>query len=106
VPSQTPKPKPDPLRSLAGYVGAQKSWGNTVDRSGRTAPARAKFLDRFLEEADGDPVRAEHLKKAYFAGLSLKSAIARKKAPLLRQIVAEGEAAEVELSEVHGDDAA
>jgi hypothetical protein len=34
---------------------------------------------KFLAEADGDPVRAEHLRKAYFTRLALKSAQARRR---------------------------
>ncbi len=47
-----------------------------------TAPARAKFLDRFLREVDPDGVlpeterqrRAELAKRAYFSKLALKAA--------------------------------
>jgi hypothetical protein len=34
---------------------------------------------KFLDQADGDPVRAEHFRKAYYARLALKSAQARRK---------------------------
>lgn len=52
-----------------------------------TAPARAAALSRFERQVDPDgtlPVaerqrRAEHAKKAYFTGLALKSAVARRK---------------------------
>ncbi len=64
--------------SLAGQIGAHISWANTTDRSARTAPARATFDAKFLEEAGGDPVKAAHLRKAYFARLALKSAQARR----------------------------
>ena len=66
--------------SLIGKIGAHASWANTTDRPARTAPARAAFEQRFLDQADGDPVRAEHLRKAYFQRLALKSAQARSKA--------------------------
>jgi len=66
-------------RSLAGQIGGHKSWANTDDRTARTAPARRAFEDRFLKEADGDPQRAESLRKAYYARLSLKSAQARRR---------------------------
>lgn len=62
---------------LAASMAAEVSWANTTDRPGRTAPARAAFEQRFLDQADGDPVRAEHFRKAYFKGLALKSAKAR-----------------------------
>ncbi|WP_028655965.1 hypothetical protein [Nocardioides sp. J54] len=61
-----------------GRLGAHLSWANTSDRSKRTAPARAAFEQRFLDQADGDPVRAAHLRKAYFARLALTSAQARR----------------------------
>jgi hypothetical protein len=64
--------------SLLGRIGAHASWANTSDRSARTAPARAALEQKFLDEADGDPVRAAHLRKLYFARLALKSAQARR----------------------------
>jgi hypothetical protein len=69
----------DPIRSTIGSIGAHVSWANTTDRAARTAPARAALEQKFLEQADGDPVRAAHLRKAYFARLALKSAQARRK---------------------------
>jgi len=65
--------------SIAGRIGAHASWANTTNRSARTAPARAALDQKFLDEADGDPIRAAHLRKAYFARLALKSAQARRK---------------------------
>lgn len=64
---------------LAGRLGAHISWANTEDRAARTAPARAALEQRFLDEAGGDPVRAQHIKKAYYARLALKSAQARRR---------------------------
>ncbi len=69
---------PDPVRQLTGSIGAHTSWANTTDRTARTAPARAALEAKFLEQADGDPVRAAHLRKAYYARLALKSAQARR----------------------------
>lgn len=66
-------------RSLAGRVGALTSWGRTSDRSARTAPARAALDAKFLVEADGDPQRADALRRAYFARLALLSAQARRR---------------------------
>ncbi|MGV0795640.1 hypothetical protein ABQF26_01645 [Mycolicibacterium elephantis] len=66
-------------RSLIARKGAHKSWSQTLDRTARTSAARKAFEDRFLRQADGDPVRAEHLRKAYFADLALKSARARRR---------------------------
>jgi hypothetical protein len=60
-----------------GRIGAHISWANTVDRSARTAPARAKLEQKFLDEAGGDPMRAAHLRKAYYARLALASSKAR-----------------------------
>jgi hypothetical protein len=63
--------------SKIGAIGAHESWANTVDRSARTAPARAAREAKFLAAAGGDPVRAEHLRKAHFKRMALKSAEAR-----------------------------
>jgi hypothetical protein len=59
----------------------------THDSRELTAPARAAFLGRFEREADPEGVldpaerarRAEHLRKAFFARLALKSAQARRR---------------------------
>jgi hypothetical protein len=64
--------------SLLGRLGAHTKWANTTDRSAATAPARRALEQRFLDEAGGDPVRAAHLKKAYYTRLALKSAQARR----------------------------
>lgn len=66
-------------RKLAASIAAHESWANTKDRSKRTAPARAALDQRFLDQAGGDPIRAEHLRKAYFARLALRSARARRR---------------------------
>lgn len=73
-------PTPKSERSLAGRAAAHKSWANTINRSARTAPARAGLDARFLAEAGGDPVRAGSLRKAHFAALALKSAKSRRRA--------------------------
>jgi len=70
--------RPDPIRQLIGSIGGNTSWANTADRSARTKPARDALEKKFLDQADGDPVRAGHLRKAYFARLALKSAQARR----------------------------
>lgn len=82
-------------RSLVARIGAETSWANTTDRSARTAPARAGFEAKFLAEADGDVVRAAHLRKAHFARLALRSAQSRRKA---RDLITEATAAENEMS--------
>ncbi|WP_418060765.1 hypothetical protein [Pimelobacter simplex] len=56
----------------------EASWRKTSDRAARTAAARAARDAKFLEEAGGDPVRAEHLRKAHFSRLALKSHQARR----------------------------
>jgi hypothetical protein len=82
---------------LLKSAGAHESWARTTDRSARTAPARAALDAKFLEQADGDPVRAEHLRKAYFLRLADKSARSRRKA---RENIEAARAAEAELSEL------
>jgi len=65
-------------RSLQGQMAAHKSWANTENRSARTAPARRALEAKFLAEADGDPKRAESMRKEHYARLALKSVQARK----------------------------
>lgn len=67
-------------RRLIGRIAAEQSWANTNDRSARTAPGRAALAAKFLKEAGGDPVKAGHLRRAFYARLALKSAQARRKA--------------------------
>lgn len=98
---------PTDTRHLAASIAAHESWAHTPDRSARTAPARAALMAKFEREVDPegllDPperaIRAEHLRKAYFQRLALKSAKARR----ARKVVAEGEAAERELANLGGD---
>jgi hypothetical protein len=94
---------PDPAKSAAGRIGAHTSWANCTNRSARTAPARAALDQKFLDAADGDPVRAAHLRKAHFARLALKSAQSRRKA---KGLTADADAAEAELDALGGPDAA
>ncbi len=94
-------PITDSASSLRGRIAAHTSWALTQDRSARTAPARAALERRFLDAADGDPVRAEHLRKAYFARLALKSTESRRKA---RELSTVAEAAEAELQQLEGGD--
>jgi hypothetical protein len=65
--------------SLQAKNAANLSWFKTLDRTARTANARKAFEDKFLTEANGDPKRAESLRKAYFAKLALKSVQARQR---------------------------
>ena len=64
-------------RALRARIMSHESWAATTDRSARTAPARRALDQKFFDAADGDPVRAEHLKKAHFARLALASSRAR-----------------------------
>lgn len=65
--------------TLRAQLAAHTSWAKTTDRSARTANARRALENKFLAEADGDPQRAESLRKAYYARLALKSAKARRR---------------------------
>src|SRR5215475_2290758 len=67
-------------RSLRGKIAVETSWANTEDRTARTAKARRALEQKFLDAAGGDPVKAEHLRKAHYARMALKSAQARRKA--------------------------
>jgi len=86
-------------RKLRATIAAHESWAATPDRTARTAPARAALDQKFLDAAGGDPVRAEHLRKAHFARLALKSAQSRRKA---REALAAAREAEAELTELGG----
>jgi hypothetical protein len=70
-------PKPDPLVSLTKSRAVDISWGRTVDRTARTAPAREAADARFLAMADGDPKRAQALRRAFYKQLTIKSLRAR-----------------------------
>lgn len=85
---------------LRASIAAHESWATTEDRAARTAPARRALDDKFLEQAGGDPTRAEHLRKAHFQRLALKSAQARRRAKTATQ---QAEAAEAELATLRGD---
>ena len=65
-------------RRLVAQIAAHQSWANTPDRTARTAAGRAALDAKFMADADGDPVRADHLRKAHFARLALKSAQTRR----------------------------
>lgn len=89
-------------RRLAAQIAAHTSWAHTTDRAARTSAARAARDANFLKEAEGDPVRADHLRKAHYASLALKSATSRRRA---KQLTAQAEVAEAELrAESGGDD--
>ncbi len=97
---------PDPIQQQSGSIGGHISWANTTDRTARTArtaPARAALEQTFLDQAEGDPVRAAHFRAAHYKRLALKSAQARRKTKVLTETV---ESAETKLHEVGGPDAA
>ena len=73
MPSESPSE-----RTLKAQIAAHESWARTENRSARTAKARQALENKFLAEADGDPHRAESLRKAYYARMALKSAQARR----------------------------
>lgn len=72
-------------RTLRARIAAHSRWAKE-DPVAATAPARAGFEKRFLDEVDPDRVlpeaerlrRAKHAKSAYFSRLALKSAQARR----------------------------
>ena len=90
-------------RQLVASIAAHESWAHTENRTARTAPARAALDAKFLEQSGGDSVRAAHLRAAHFKRLALRSAQARRKAKALTDTA---NAAEAELAEVGGPDAA
>jgi hypothetical protein len=82
-------------RRLSAQLAAHESWSRTEDRTARTAPARAAMDARFLAEAGGDPIRAENVRKAFYARLALRSATARRKARAAQLAAAADEADEI-----------
>lgn len=100
-------PRPAPAeRRLVAQIAAHASWAATPNRSARTAAARAALDARFLAEANGDPIGAEHLRKAYYARLALKSAQARRKSreavEKSIELLAEAEQVDAELTALGG----
>jgi hypothetical protein len=78
-------------RVLRAQLAAHTSWARTQDRTARTANARQALEDKWLREADGDPKRAESLRKAFYASIALKSSQARRRRAATRN---SGDAAE------------
>jgi hypothetical protein len=76
-------------RKIRAQIAANDSWAQTDDRPARTAKARKALDDKFLTEADGDPKRAESLRKAYYARMAFKSAKARRLRAEARQSLTE-----------------
>lgn len=74
-------------RSLRARIAVHTSWANTLDPASRTAKARAAANDRFEKQArekhpdatdEQIAKTAEHLRKAHFSAMALKSAAARR----------------------------
>jgi translation initiation factor 2B subunit (eIF-2B alpha/beta/delta family) len=74
-------------RSLRARLAVHTSWANTTDPASRTAKARAAANDRFEKQARekhpgaSDEVIArvaEHLRKAHYTAMAMKSAAARR----------------------------
>lgn len=81
------RPKGHPDNSLISSLANDERWARVEDRAAATAPARQAFAGRFEREArerfgDLEPAelarRAEHLRKAHFKRLALRSAQARR----------------------------
>jgi hypothetical protein len=82
------RPVGHPDNSLLSTLANHEKWAAVEDRAAATAPARQAFRDRFFIEArerfgdlpaDELAFRAEHLRKAFYLRLALKSAQARRK---------------------------
>jgi hypothetical protein len=71
-------PEASAAASMLGRLGAHSKWATCPDRSAATAPAEAAHEQKFLDQANGDPVRAASLRAAFFARLALASAKARR----------------------------
>lgn len=73
------------MRQMRARLASHTSWANTEDRAARTAAARKAAMSRFDRQVDPDgtmdprerSIRAEHARKAFYAGMALKSAQAR-----------------------------
>jgi elongation factor P hydroxylase len=81
------RPVGHPDNSLLATAANHERWAAVDDLTAATEPARKAFEDRFLRQArerfgdlppDELARRAEHLRKAYYARLALKSAQARR----------------------------
>lgn len=75
-----PSNNPEDRRVIA-QIAAHEMWAKATtpaERAARTAKARAARDARFLEAANGDPVAADHLRRAHYARMSLKAVQARR----------------------------
>jgi hypothetical protein len=74
-------------RRLRSKKGAHDNWARCENRSARTLPARLALMAKFERQVDPDnqllpaerAKRAQNARKAYYAGLALKSAEARRR---------------------------
>jgi hypothetical protein len=82
------RPVGHPDNSLLSTAANHERWAAVDDRTAATEPARQAFKDQFLDQArerfgdlpaDELARRAEHLRKAFYARLALRSAQARRK---------------------------
>jgi hypothetical protein len=64
-------------KQLADFM--RSYWASVPDRAADTQAARAAFQDKFLRDAGADAVRAEELRKAYYAELSILGVTARRR---------------------------
>jgi hypothetical protein len=87
-------------RQLGASLASNTRWANVQDRTAETAKPRAGLQQKFLDEAGGDPVRAENFRRAYYARLTQKSLMARRKAKEQSELA---EAAEQELRDAGGE---
>ena len=82
------RPKGHPHNSLISSLANEHKWAGVDDRTAATQPARDAFRDRFIREAReryGDDLapddlarRAEHLRRAFYKRMALRSAQARR----------------------------
>jgi hypothetical protein len=101
------RPSGHPDNKLISSMGSHEYWATVEDRTAATQAARDAFNDQFEREArerfgdlppDELAQRAEHLRKAHFKRLALKSAQARRKRSLRKRI----DEAQAELAEMGG----
>lgn len=79
--------------TLRARLAAHTKWA-THDAVEGTSAARAAFMSSFERQVDPDGVldpderarRAAHARKAHFTRLALKSAQARRKAPVVEEV--------------------
>lgn len=86
-------------RSMIASIAAHESWAKTTDRTARTSAARMALANKFLAQAQGDPVRAEHLRKAYYQRLALKSAQSRRR---IKELTVQADKADAKLAQLGG----